>query len=297
MLTSRPLALALALSVLCATTPATPALAVDPPYERVLNGTFDAEKEPWWSSGNTPATVGDGKLCAQIPAGTVNPWDSMIGQDDLPLEQGQPYTLKFDASTSRPVQFHAVLQQAAAPHATVLNKTVDANSTPQTYAFTGTSSVTDSHGQVSFQMGGATEPYTLCLDNISVVGGIVPPGGVRDFGSPVRVNQLGYVADGPKRATYVTTATAPLDWRLLAAGNEVVATGRTTPYGTDALAGDVSRPDLRTVSVGMQAFVGETATDWAGMAAAGVISIVPVVVLFIFLQRYFVEGISGAVKS
>ncbi|WP_350278345.1 carbohydrate ABC transporter permease [Kribbella sp. HUAS MG21] len=58
-----------------------------------------------------------------------------------------------------------------------------------------------------------------------------------------------------------------------------------------------SRPDLRTVSVGMQAFVGETATDWAGMAAAGVISIVPVVVLFIVLQRYFVEGISGAVKS
>ncbi|MER7244410.1 carbohydrate ABC transporter permease [Kribbella sp. NPDC000426] len=58
-----------------------------------------------------------------------------------------------------------------------------------------------------------------------------------------------------------------------------------------------SRPDLRTVSVGMQAFVGETATDWSGMAAAGVISIVPVVVLFIFMQRYFVEGISGAVKS
>jgi raffinose/stachyose/melibiose transport system permease protein len=58
-----------------------------------------------------------------------------------------------------------------------------------------------------------------------------------------------------------------------------------------------SRPNIRTVSVGMQAFVGETATDWSGMAAAGVISIVPVVVLFIFLQRYFVEGISGAVKS
>jgi raffinose/stachyose/melibiose transport system permease protein len=58
-----------------------------------------------------------------------------------------------------------------------------------------------------------------------------------------------------------------------------------------------SRPELRTVSVGMQAFVGETATDWSGMAAAGVISIVPVVVLFIFMQRSFVEGISGAVKS
>jgi raffinose/stachyose/melibiose transport system permease protein len=58
-----------------------------------------------------------------------------------------------------------------------------------------------------------------------------------------------------------------------------------------------SRPNIRTVSVGMQAFVGETATDWSGMAAAGVISILPVVAVFIFLQRYFVEGISGAVKS
>lgn len=58
-----------------------------------------------------------------------------------------------------------------------------------------------------------------------------------------------------------------------------------------------SRPELRTVSVGMQAFVGETATDWSGMAAAGVISILPVVALFIFMQRYFMEGISGAVKS
>lgn len=58
-----------------------------------------------------------------------------------------------------------------------------------------------------------------------------------------------------------------------------------------------SRPELRTLSVGMQAFVGENATDWSGMAAAGVISIVPIVALFLFLQRYFVDGIAGAVKS
>ena len=58
-----------------------------------------------------------------------------------------------------------------------------------------------------------------------------------------------------------------------------------------------SNPALRTVSVGMQAFVGENSTDWPGMAAAGVISILPVIVLFIFMQKYFVEGIAGAVKS
>lgn len=58
-----------------------------------------------------------------------------------------------------------------------------------------------------------------------------------------------------------------------------------------------SRPQLRTLSVGMQAFLGENATDWSGMAAAGVISILPVVALFMFMQKYFVEGIAGAVKS
>ncbi|WP_237109487.1 carbohydrate ABC transporter permease [Nonomuraea sp. MG754425] len=58
-----------------------------------------------------------------------------------------------------------------------------------------------------------------------------------------------------------------------------------------------SRPDLRTVSVGMLAFVGENGTDWSGMAAAATISLLPVVALFIALQRHFVEGIAGAVKS
>ena len=33
------------------------------------------------------------------------------------------------------------------------------------------------------------------------------------------------------------------------------------------------------------------------MAAAATISILPIIVLFLFMQRYFVEGIAGAVKQ
>jgi raffinose/stachyose/melibiose transport system permease protein len=33
------------------------------------------------------------------------------------------------------------------------------------------------------------------------------------------------------------------------------------------------------------------------MAAAATISLVPVVVIFMFLQRYYIEGIAGAVKA
>jgi raffinose/stachyose/melibiose transport system permease protein len=57
-----------------------------------------------------------------------------------------------------------------------------------------------------------------------------------------------------------------------------------------------SRPELRTLSVGMQAFVGQHETDWSGMAAGATISLVPVMVVFLLLQRYYVEGIAGAVK-
>lgn len=58
-----------------------------------------------------------------------------------------------------------------------------------------------------------------------------------------------------------------------------------------------SRPELRTLSVGMQAFISESSVDWPGMAAAATISLVPIVLLFLFLQRYFFDGIAGAVKS
>jgi len=54
---------------------------------------------------------------------------------------------------------------------------------------------------------------------------------------------------------------------------------------------------LRTLSVGMYAFRGEHFTDWSGMAAASVISIAPILIVFLFMQRYFIEGVAGAVKQ
>lgn len=58
-----------------------------------------------------------------------------------------------------------------------------------------------------------------------------------------------------------------------------------------------SRPELRTLSVGMMAFVGQHETDWSGMAAGATIALVPVMLLFLILQRYYIEGLAGAVKS
>jgi len=56
-------------------------------------------------------------------------------------------------------------------------------------------------------------------------------------------------------------------------------------------------PSQRTLAVGMLAFVGTNETDWPGMAAAATLSLVPVVAFFFIVQRFFVEGVAGAIKA
>jgi ABC-type glycerol-3-phosphate transport system permease component len=58
-----------------------------------------------------------------------------------------------------------------------------------------------------------------------------------------------------------------------------------------------SAPDLRTLAVGMFAFQGENSFDWTGFAAGTVISFLPVLLVFVAFQGYFVGGLSGAVKE
>lgn len=59
----------------------------------------------------------------------------------------------------------------------------------------------------------------------------------------------------------------------------------------------LANPAIRTLSVGVYAFRGENFVDWGGMTAASTITILPVVILFLFLQRYFIDGLAGAVKG
>ncbi|HEU4988006.1 MAG TPA: glycoside hydrolase family 9 protein, partial [Rhizobiaceae bacterium] len=58
-----------------------------------------------------------------------------------------------------------------------------------------------------------------------------------DTGSSMRVNQVGYLPDGPKRATLVNDSGTPLPWRLLDAVGEELLSGKTEPRGTDPSAG------------------------------------------------------------
>lgn len=55
----------------------------------------------------------------------------------------------------------------------------------------------------------------------------------------------------------------------------------------------------RTLASGLvMTFLGEASTNWGLMMAASIVSAIPVTIIFVFLQRYFIQGLtSGAVKG
>ncbi|MEV0713153.1 carbohydrate ABC transporter permease [Asanoa sp. NPDC050611] len=59
----------------------------------------------------------------------------------------------------------------------------------------------------------------------------------------------------------------------------------------------LARPEQRTLSVGMYAFIGENSTQWTLLCAGSIITLVPIIALFVMLQRFFVNGLAGAIKG
>lgn len=54
---------------------------------------------------------------------------------------------------------------------------------------------------------------------------------------------------------------------------------------------------MKTVPVGIMTFVGEHGTDYGYLCAGVLISVIPVLIVYLIFQRNFVEGMAGAVKG
>lgn len=60
----------------------------------------------------------------------------------------------------------------------------------------------------------------------------------------------------------------------------------------------ISQEANRTITPAIMLFKGANSIDWGGLMAASVIAVLPVALIFLFLQRYFIAGLmSGAVKG
>ena len=60
----------------------------------------------------------------------------------------------------------------------------------------------------------------------------------------------------------------------------------------------ISSDSKKTISLGIQSFIGEYTTDWGSLMAATVIALVPIALFFFFAQKSLIGGLSaGAVKG
>jgi len=60
----------------------------------------------------------------------------------------------------------------------------------------------------------------------------------------------------------------------------------------------IQKDELKTVATKYLVFVGNYSADWSKISAAGVISILPFIVIYFLLQRNFIEGMAeGSVKG
>ncbi|MEW1588994.1 glycoside hydrolase family 9 protein [Micromonospora vinacea] len=238
----------------------------DPPPdapEQIDNGDFSAGVSPWFSFGTGALAVTDGQLCTTVAGGLANPWDAGIGQDGVPLIAGAEYTLGFAVSATPGAAVKAVLQLGSAPYTTYAAVDATATGTIQRVEQTFTVPDDNPNAQLIFQVGGSAQAQTICLDDVSLRGGEPPEPYEPDTGPRVRVNQVGYLPGGPKNATVVTEATAPLPWQLRSAAGAVVASGTTTARGVDAASGQnvqtVDFSSYRTPGTGLTLTVdGET---------------------------------------
>ena len=60
----------------------------------------------------------------------------------------------------------------------------------------------------------------------------------------------------------------------------------------------ISTDEYRTLTPAIMLFKGVNTVDWGGLMAGSVVAVIPVTLIFLFLQRYFLAGLmSGSVKG
>lgn len=220
------------MALLAAALTALPAAADE--VEQLKNGTFDTTVDPWWTTTNVTAGLSGGQLCADVPGGTANRWDAAVGQNDVTLVKGESYRISFTANgTPEGHVVRAIVGLSVAPYDTWFEVSPQLSVSGNSYAYTFTSPVDTTQGQVGFQLGGQADDWRFCMDDVSLLGGVEPEPYEPDTGPRVRVNQVAYLPAGPKNATLVTDATGKLPWQLKNAAGTTVAHGWTVPRGTD----------------------------------------------------------------
>ncbi len=223
--------------------------------EQITNGTFDNGLVGW--TAYPTSSVVDGQGCISVPAGT-GAYGAAISQQ-VPLVAGETYQLSFDINSDPSTNGYIRVVVQSGPDLNYIQfltaQKFEIPTATTSRSFTFTASADYPNADVLFQQDVVNdEAYRLCLDNVSLTGGAAPEVYHPNTGPRVRVNQVGYLPNGPKQATLVTDSTAPTEWALENAAGRTVRTGWTRPVGVDPSSGlnvaTIDFSDVRRSGVG-----------------------------------------------
>lgn len=205
----------------------------------LLNGALRQETDPWWAAGAT-LKIEDGMGCARFDKPGSNPWDVILGQSGLSLKKGAAYTLSFKLRADRAAKLKVVVQHDGPPYtASFVQEGMPVGPETKSHQFSFRPAADDNRVTLQLQMG-AEGANRVCLSEVSLMGPSASGGQVAADGarSLVRVNQIGYLNHALKRATIANDATQALPWRLLDANGQLVAEGKTIPFGANEASGE-----------------------------------------------------------
>jgi endoglucanase len=249
----------------------------DPAHNLLQQSNFDdGVMLPWMTSFDTAALgeaqVKDGALCVHVEKGGKERWDAQIRHREMVARQGKHYTISFKAWASRDTKMTGKFGMAGAPYTDYWTKLVKLSTEKREFAYEfEVDKPDDPTVELAFHFGGhmiqGEGPFDICFDDIvlSEPDFTPAPKAAKVAAPAVRVNQVGYLPKQKKIAVVVTTATEPLDWKLLDASGKEVATGKTTPYGVDASSKDslqtIDFSSVKATGEGFVLTVGEEKSD------------------------------------
>ena len=113
---------------------------------------------------------------------------------------------------------------------------------------------------------------------------------------PIEIDEAAKI-DGATHTQIFYTIILPLVTPILAVNSLLSFIGITSDFILASVV--LSTPETQTLAVGLQSLVSDPfSKEWAQFCAGAVLSAIPVVALFLYLQRYIISGLTGgAVKG
>ena len=113
---------------------------------------------------------------------------------------------------------------------------------------------------------------------------------------PIEIDEAAKI-DGATHTQIFYTIILPLVTPILAVNSLLSFIGVTSDFILASVV--LSTPETQTLAVGLQSLVSDPfSKEWAQFCAGAVLSAIPVVALFLYLQRYIISGLTGgAVKG